>query len=53
VTAVVMVLAAGKAKMDAALGNPVRATEGADPVAGYVLVLYALREVKDIFFGEH
>jgi divalent metal cation (Fe/Co/Zn/Cd) transporter len=25
----------------------------ADPVAGYVLVLYALREVKDIFFGDH
>lgn len=25
----------------------------ADPVAGYVLVLYALREVKDIFLGDH
>lgn len=25
----------------------------ADPAAGYVLVYYALREVKDIFFGEH
>ncbi|MBV9319300.1 MAG: cation transporter [Mycobacterium sp.] len=25
----------------------------ADPVVGYVLVLYALREVKDIFFGGH
>ncbi|MFE4800907.1 cation transporter [Streptomyces sp. NPDC056708] len=25
----------------------------ADPAAGYVLVYYALREVKKIFFGEH
>ncbi|WP_406437710.1 cation transporter [Streptomyces sp. NBC_00631] len=25
----------------------------ADPAAGYVLVLYALREVRDILFGEH
>ncbi|MGW4435171.1 cation transporter [Streptomyces sp. NPDC004596] len=25
----------------------------ADPAAGYVLVYYALREVKAIFFGEH
>ncbi|MFE5403016.1 cation transporter [Streptomyces sp. NPDC056580] len=25
----------------------------ADPAAGYVLVHYALREVKEIFFGEH
>ncbi|WP_406423495.1 cation transporter [Streptomyces sp. NBC_01589] len=25
----------------------------ADPAAGYVLVYYALREVKEIFFGEH
>ena len=25
----------------------------ADPVAGYVLVFYAGREVREIFFGEH
>jgi divalent metal cation (Fe/Co/Zn/Cd) transporter len=25
----------------------------ADPAAGYVLVYYAAREVRDIFFGEH
>jgi divalent metal cation (Fe/Co/Zn/Cd) transporter len=25
----------------------------ADPFAGYVLVYYAIREVKEIFFGEH
>lgn len=25
----------------------------ADPLAGYVLVYYAIREVKEIFFGEH
>ncbi|MFJ9563675.1 cation transporter [Streptomyces fuscichromogenes] len=25
----------------------------ADPAAGYVLVYYALREVREIFFGEH
>ncbi|WP_432171849.1 cation transporter [Streptomyces sp. 1222.5] len=25
----------------------------ADPLAGYVLVYYAVREVKEIFFGEH
>ncbi|MDT0484619.1 MULTISPECIES: hypothetical protein [Streptomyces] len=25
----------------------------ADPAAGYVLVSYALREVKEIFFGDH
>lgn len=77
ITAVVMfALAAGKARIGAALGNPVLATEGrvtlidgslaaavllglllnavvgwwwADPVAGYVLMLYALREVKVIF----
>jgi hypothetical protein len=25
----------------------------ADPVAGYVLVFYAGREVREVFFGEH
>jgi divalent metal cation (Fe/Co/Zn/Cd) transporter len=25
----------------------------ADPVAGYVIVFYAGREVREIFFGEH
>jgi divalent metal cation (Fe/Co/Zn/Cd) transporter len=25
----------------------------ADPVAGYVLVIYAGREVREVFFGEH
>jgi divalent metal cation (Fe/Co/Zn/Cd) transporter len=25
----------------------------ADPLAGYVLVFYALREAREIFFGEH
>ncbi len=25
----------------------------ADPLAGYVLVYYAVREVHEIFFGEH
>jgi divalent metal cation (Fe/Co/Zn/Cd) transporter len=77
ITAALMVgLAAGKARTGAALGNPVLVTEGrvtlidgllaaavltglllnsalgwwwADPVAGYVLVYYALREVKEIF----
>jgi divalent metal cation (Fe/Co/Zn/Cd) transporter len=76
ITAAVMVgLAAGKARTGAALGNPVLATEGrvtlidgilaaavlaglllnaaagwwwADPLAGYVLVLYAAREVLTI-----
>jgi len=69
-------LAAGKAKMGAALDNPVLAAEGrvtlidgllavavlcgllltavagwwwADPLAGYVLVLYAVREAKEAF----
>jgi divalent metal cation (Fe/Co/Zn/Cd) transporter len=77
-TAAVMVaLAAGKARTGAALGNPVLRTEGrvtlidgilaaavlvglvlnaalgwwwADPAAGLVLVFYAAREVRDIFF---
>ncbi|WP_307873985.1 MULTISPECIES: cation transporter [unclassified Frankia] len=77
VTAAVMVaLAAGKARTGAALDNPVLRTEGrvtlidgllatavllglvlnalagvwwADPAAGYVLVYYAVREVKEIF----
>ena len=81
VTAAVMfALAYGKARIGAALGNPVLATEGrvtlidgvlaaavllglilnaaagwwwADLLAGYVLVYYAAREVKEIFFGEH
>lgn len=79
ITAAVMVaLAAGKARTGAALDNPVLAAEGrvtfidgllaaavltglvlnsalgwwwADPAAGYVLVYYALREVKEIFAG--
>ena len=78
VTAVVMfALAAGKARIGKALGNPVLRTEGrvtlidgilatavllglvlnaalgwwwADPAAGYVLVFYAAREVREIFF---
>jgi divalent metal cation (Fe/Co/Zn/Cd) transporter len=77
VTAVVMfLLAAGKARIGRALGNPVLRTEGrvtmidgilatsvllgltlnaalgwwwADPAAGYVLVFYAVREVREIF----
>ena len=81
VTAAVMVaLAAGKARTGRALANPVLATEGrvplvdailaaavlaglvlnaaaglwqADPAAGYVLVYYAGREVRDIFTGHH
>jgi divalent metal cation (Fe/Co/Zn/Cd) transporter len=81
VTAVVMfTLAAGKARVGAALDNPVLITEGrvtavdgilavavllglalnaaagwwwADPLAGYVLVYYAAREVREIFTGEH
>lgn len=75
--AAMFLLAAGKAKTGAALGNPVLATEGrvtridgllaaavllglllnavvgwwwADPLAGYVLVVYALHEVKEIFW---
>jgi divalent metal cation (Fe/Co/Zn/Cd) transporter len=76
-TAVAMfVLAAGKARTGAALGNPVLMTEGrvtfidgilaaavllglvlnaaagwwwADPAAGYVLVYYAARQVREIF----
>jgi divalent metal cation (Fe/Co/Zn/Cd) transporter len=79
VTAAVMVaLAAGKARTGRALGNPVLRTEGrvtmidailaaavllglvlnavlgwwwADPAAGYVLVFYAAREVRDISFA--
>jgi hypothetical protein len=48
-------LAAGKARTGRALGNPVLRTEGrvtlvdADPAAGYVLVYYAAREVREIF----
>ena len=81
VTAAVMfALAAGKARIGHALGNPVLTTEGrvtlidgilaaavllglmlnaalgwwwADPAAGYVLVFYALREVREIFTGDH
>ena len=77
VTAAVMfTLAAGKARVGRALGNPVLQTEGrvtlidgilaiavlvglvlnaalgwwwADPAAGYVLVFYAAREVREIF----
>jgi divalent metal cation (Fe/Co/Zn/Cd) transporter len=77
ITAVVMIaLATGKARIGAALGNPVLATEGrvtlidgslaaavllglllnavvgwwwADGIAGYVLMLYAVREAKEIF----
>lgn len=79
VTAVMMfALAAGKARTDAALDNPVLRTEGrvtlvdgllavavlaglvltaaagwwwADPVAGYVLLAYAAREVHAIFLA--
>jgi divalent metal cation (Fe/Co/Zn/Cd) transporter len=74
--AVMLALAAGKARTGAALGNPVLQTEGrvtmidgilacavllglilnaaagwwwADPAAGYVLVYYAAREVREIF----
>ncbi|HJP79007.1 MAG TPA: hypothetical protein VJ914_32335 [Pseudonocardiaceae bacterium] len=80
ITAVTMfVLAAGKARVGAALDNPVLRTEGrvtfvdgllatavliglivnatlgwwwADPLAGYVLVYYAVREVRTIIAGE-
>jgi divalent metal cation (Fe/Co/Zn/Cd) transporter len=75
--AVMLGLAAGKARTGRALGNPVLITEGrvtmvdailavavlagltlnaaaglwwADPAAGYVLVYYAAREVRQIFF---
>jgi divalent metal cation (Fe/Co/Zn/Cd) transporter len=79
-TAAVMVaLAAGKARTGRALGNPVLRAEGrvtlvdgilatavllglvlnaalgwwwADPAAGYVLVFYAAREVRHIFFAD-
>jgi divalent metal cation (Fe/Co/Zn/Cd) transporter len=78
--AVMLALAAGKARTGQALGNPVLRTEGrvtmidgilatavvlglvlnaflgrwwADPAAGYVLVCYASREVKEIFFADH
>ena len=81
VTAAVMfALAAGKARIGAALDNPVLTTEGrvtlidgvlaaavlaslvlnalagwwwADPLAGYVLVHYAVREAKQIVSGGH
>jgi divalent metal cation (Fe/Co/Zn/Cd) transporter len=81
VTAAAMfALAAGKARIGQALGNPVLRTEGrvtmvdailatavllgltlnaalgwwwADPAAGYVLVFYAVREVRQIFFVGH
>jgi divalent metal cation (Fe/Co/Zn/Cd) transporter len=80
ITAAVMVaLAAGKARTGRALGNPVLRAEGrvtlvdgilatavllglmlnaalgwwwADPAAGYVLVFYAAREVRQIFFAD-
>jgi len=78
--AVMLALAAGKARAGRALGNPVLHTEGrvtlidgvlatavllglvlnaalgwwwADPAAGYVLVFYAAREVRQIFFADH
>ncbi|WP_042372880.1 cation transporter [Streptacidiphilus neutrinimicus] len=38
------------------LGLVLNVTQGwwwADPAAGYVLVYYAAREVREIFFGEH
>lgn len=74
--AAMFALAVGKARIGAALGNPVLTAEGrvtlidgllaaavllglllnslagwwwADPLAGYVLVFYAVREVKEIF----
>jgi hypothetical protein len=76
--AVMFVLATGKARTGAALGNAVLSTEGrvtlvdgilatavlaglalnaglgwwwADPVAGYVLVFYAIREARQVFAG--
>ncbi|MGW3046009.1 cation transporter [Kitasatospora sp. NPDC001159] len=79
-TAVMFVLAFGKARTGVALDNPVLRAEGrvtlidgllaaavllglvlnatlgwwwADPAAGYVLVYYAAREVREIFFREH
>lgn len=79
ITALVMfALAASKARVGRALGNPVLRSEGrvtlidgilatavllglvlnatlgwwwADPAAGYVLVFYAVREVREIFFA--
>jgi divalent metal cation (Fe/Co/Zn/Cd) transporter len=75
--AVMLALAAGKARTGRALGNPVLVAEGrvttadgilaaavlaglvlnaalgwwqADPAAGYVLVCYAAREVRGVFF---
>jgi divalent metal cation (Fe/Co/Zn/Cd) transporter len=75
--AVMLALAAGKARTGRALGNPVLITEGrvtmidailaiavlagltlnaaaglwwADPAAGYVLVYYAAREARQVFF---
>jgi divalent metal cation (Fe/Co/Zn/Cd) transporter len=78
--AVMLTLAAGKARTGQALGNPVLRTEGrvtlvdgilasavlaglvlnaaagwwwADPAAGYVLVYYAAREVREIFIAGH
>lgn len=81
ITAAVMVaLAAGKARTGAALGNPVLSAEGrvtlvdailaaavlaglalnaaagwwwADPLAGYVLVFYAVREAHTILTDRH
>jgi divalent metal cation (Fe/Co/Zn/Cd) transporter len=78
--AVMLALAAGKARTGRALGNPVLRTEGrvtmidgvlatavllglvlnaavgwwwADPAAGYVLVFYAAREVREIIVAGH
>ena len=78
--AAMFALAVGKARVGAALRNPVLHTEGrvtlidgilatavllslvlnaargwwwAGPAAGYVLVFYAAREVRDIFFHGH
>lgn len=77
--AAMFALAAGKARIGAALDNPVLRTEGrvtlidgilatavlagltlnallgswwADPLAGYVLVFYALREAREIFLSD-
>lgn len=41
-------LAAGEARTGAALDNPVLGWWWADPGAGYVLVFYAVREVRAI-----
>lgn len=52
-TAVVMfTLAAGKARTGAALDNLVLGWWWADPAAGYVLVGYAVREVRAIFVAD-